>query len=207
MRNILITQSLIENKHKELVWSLEENWYKYFQNKNINLVPLNSNFQNFKKIIQTKPLGIVFSGGNDLNFLKKEKVNFIRDSLEKKILETVLKKKIPILGVCRGFQLIASYFKCKIIKQKGHVKTIHELKRNKQRYKHKLKNIKVNSFHNFTVQTLPKSFELVVKHKDGSIEIASSKKLKILSLMFHPERKNISQKAIDKVIFSHFNIK
>ena len=56
MRNILITQSLIENKHKELVWSLEENWYKYFQNKNINLVPLNSNFQNFKKIIQTKPL-------------------------------------------------------------------------------------------------------------------------------------------------------
>jgi N5-(cytidine 5'-diphosphoramidyl)-L-glutamine hydrolase len=207
MRNILITQSLIENKHKELVWSLEENWYKYFQNKNINLVPLNSNFQNFKKIIQTKPLGIVFSGGNDLNFLKKEKVNFIRDSLEKKILETVLKKKIPILGVCRGFQLIASYFKCKIIKQKGHVKTIHELKINKQIYKHKLKNIKVNSFHNFTVQTLPKSFELVVKHKDGSIEIASSKKLKILSLMFHPERKNISQKAIDKVIFSHFNIK
>ena len=207
MQNILITQSLIENKHKELVWFLEENWYKFFQKKNINLIPINSNFQNFKKIVQTKPLGIIFSGGNDISFLKKEKVNFVRDNLEKKILETVLKKKIPILGVCRGFQLIASYFKCKIIKQKGHVGTIHELKINKQIVKQKLKNIKVNSFHNFTVQSLPKSFELIVRHKDGSIEMATSKKLKILNLMFHPERKNISQKAVNKIVFSHFNIK
>ena len=207
MGNILITQNLIENKHKELVWSLEDNWYKFFQKKKINLIPINSNFQNFKKLIKTKPVGIIFSGGNDLNFLKKKRVNLMRDNLEKKLLDTALKKKIPILGVCRGFQLIARYFKCKIIKQKEHIKTIHELKINKQIYKQKLKNIKVNSFHKFTVQSLPKNFDLIVKHKDGSIEIANSKKLKILNLMFHPERKNISQKSINKIVFSHFNIK
>ncbi len=32
----------------------------------------------------------------------------------RKIKSIALKKKIPILGVCRGFQLIANFFKCKI---------------------------------------------------------------------------------------------
>ena len=93
MHNILITQRLTENNHNELVWSLENNWYKFFKKKDINLIPLNSNLKNFNKIIKTKPLGIIFSGGNDLNFLKKVKVNLIRDNLEKKILKIALKKK------------------------------------------------------------------------------------------------------------------
>ena len=56
------------------------------------------------------------------------------------------------------------------------------------------------------IKNLPKTFFFVEKCKDKTIEIAYSKKLKILNLMFHPERKNISQNIINKLIFSHFKI-
>ena len=207
MHNILITQKALKDKHNQLVWSLENNWYKYFKNKNINLISINSNYQNFKNIIKIKPKGIIFSGGNDLYFLKKKKVNLIRDNLEKKILKTAIKNRIPILGVCRGFQFIANYFRCKIIKQKGHVRTTHSLKTNEKIYGLKLKKINVNSYHDYIVKKLPKTFDFIVKDKDNSIEIAYSKKFKILNFMFHPERKNFSQRIIDKLLFSHFNVK
>tara|TARA_B100001540_G_C15781163_1_gene631094 strand:- start:231 stop:851 length:621 start_codon:yes stop_codon:yes gene_type:complete len=206
MHNIIITQKVLKDKHNQLVWSLENNWYQYFNKKNINLISVNSNYQNFKKIIKIKPKGIIFSGGNDLYCLKKKKVNLIRDNLEKKILKTALKKRIPILGVCRGFQLIANHFRCKINKKRGHVRTNHTLKINKKILGVNIKTMKVNSYHNYVIKNLPKTFFFVEKCKDKTIEIAYSKKLKILNLMFHPERKNISQNIINKLIFSHFKI-
>ena len=66
--------------------------------------------------------------------------------------------------------------------------------------------INVNSFHNYVILTLPKIFDVIVKHKDNTIELAYSKKFKILSMMFHPERKNRSQANINKLVFSHLKI-
>ena len=45
-------------------------------------------------------------------------------------------------------------------------------------------------------------------HKnDHSIEIAESKKLKVLCMMFHPERMNKSQEVIDNYLKLFFKIK
>ncbi len=66
--------------------------------------------------------------------------------------------------------------------------------------------LKVNSFHKYAVYKLPNFFNKLVRNKDGSIELAISKNNKILCTMFHPERKNISQKKINKIIFKHLNI-
>ena len=78
-----------------------------------------------KKILALNPKGLILSGGNDLYSLIKLKENLIRDKNEIKLIKFALKNKIPILAVCRGFQLVAKFFKCKIFKIKDHVRTNH----------------------------------------------------------------------------------
>ena len=56
-------------------------------------------------------------------------------------------------------------------------------------------------------QAINQEKEKRLADKDQTIEIAKSQKFKILCLMFHPERKNISQRDIDKIVFSHLKIK
>lgn len=205
MKNILITQKIKKNKFGEIEWLLENNWYDYSKRNKINLICADPNLKNFNNDIH----GVIFSGGNDLYLSKPAIINKIRDNLEKKILKIALQKKIPILGVCRGFQLIASVFNCKSNKSKlkTHVRKIHNLKVKKKIFNLKLDKLSVNSFHDFIINKLPNFFDFIVKHDDGSIELAYSKKYKILNFMFHPERYNPSQKKIDKIFNKHFKIK
>jgi len=147
------------------------------------------------------------SGGNDLHNIIKLKENLIRDTLEKKLLKLAIKNKIPILAVCRGFQFVAKFFKCKIFKITKHVRSTHTLKINNKIFGSKIKILKVNSYHDYAVSQLPKHFNLIARCSDNSIEIAKSNKYNILNFMFHPERRNISQKEINKIVFSHFKIR
>ena len=207
MHNILITQKIFIDKHNQINWSLEDNWFKFFSQKKINLIPLNFDTNNQKKILAFKPKGLILSGGNDLYDVIKLKENLIRDKYENKLLKLAIKNRIPILAVCRGFQFVAKFFKCKISKTINHVRATHTLKINNKFFGYKIKILKVNSYHNYAVSQLPKHFNLIARHSDNFIEIAKSNKYNILSFMFHPERRNISQKKIDKIVFSHFKIR
>lgn len=207
MRNIIISQKFFFDNHKQLNWSLEDNWFKYLKNKKINLIPLNHYVFNNKKILNLRPQGIIISGGNNLYDIEKLEENLIRDKFEIKMVKFAIKHKIPILGICKGFQLIAKLFNSKLIKVSKHANINHKLKIFKKICGIKIKTLQVNSYHNYAIKNLPKIFEMVIRHTDQTIEIAKSKKLKILCLMFHPERKNISQTDIDKIVFSHLKIK
>ena len=207
MHNILITQKVFIDKHGQLNWSLENSWFKYFNKEKINLIPLNFDADNKEKLLAFKPNGLILSGGNDLYDKIRLKENLIRDKYEIKLLNLAIKNKIPILAVCRGFQLVAKFFKSKISKTINHVRSTHVLKINNKNHRFKIKVLKVNSYHNYAVKQLPRFFDLIIRCSDSSIEIAKSNRYKILSFMFHPERKNISQKQINKIVFSHFKIK
>ena len=113
------------------------------------------------------------------------------------------KKNKPILAICRGFQLIADIHGIKLEKINNHVRKFHSLKIGKSKFI-KDKTLKVNSYHNYCIKNLPKSFVKVSNTKDGSIEIAEHKSKKILCLMFHPERKMKSKKKILKSIKNFF---
>ena len=68
MKNILITCRSNYNKHGELIWALENNWYEFFKKRKVNLVPITPSIRFKDQLKQFKPRGIIFSGGNDLNF-------------------------------------------------------------------------------------------------------------------------------------------
>ena len=147
--------------------------------------------------------GLILCGGGDIYKIKINKINKIRDKQEKNLIKEFLKKKKKILAICRGFQLISDIYGAKIIKIKNHVKknnTIKILKKNIIN----AKKINVTCYHNYAINKLSSKFIIIGKTKDKSIEIALNEKDKILGLMFHPERKNISDGLISKFLKGFF---
>lgn len=205
MKNILITQTVLYSKKRGFIFSLSKDWYDYSNKIGFNLIPWDYKIttSSFRK---KKIHGVIFSGGNDLFNNHKNKENRYRDIMEKKLLKYYLVKNIPILGTCRGFQLISSYFKNIPKKCVNHVGKSHSLILAKSKFID-FKKLIVNSFHNFSVNDLSNSFNIISLHKDQSIEIAEHKSKKLLCLMFHPERHNKTQNKIDKFMKSFFNIK
>ena len=150
-------------------------------------LPNELNLNNYIKKIN--PDAIILSGGGNPN--KKD----LRQKNEINLLKYSLKKKIPILGICRGAQQINLFCKGKLIKLKNHVR-----KKNKLAgpiVKNKI--IKVNCYHDFGIvkKNLGNNLKILATSKDGSIECFEHKKNKWLGIMWHPERNKI---------FSRFDI-
>lgn len=200
MKNILITQGIYKDKRNNFYTKLDLDWFLYAKKMKFNLQPLPINFD-LKYLKNYKFKGVIFSGGNDLYSYFKNKENLLRDKLEKKLINFFLKKKIPIMFICRGMQLISSMYNIKLEKTLNHV-----TKNQKIILKNK-KILNVNSYHNYLIRKIPKNFSVIgTCVHDNSIEIMEKKSEKILCLMFHPERNSKSQKEVNKIFNSFFKL-
>lgn len=133
--------------------------------------------------INTKIDLIVSSGGNSIVSINKSKENNLRKVFDQYYLKYSIMKNIPFLGICYGAQYVANYYKSKIIKKRNHTKKEHTIFFDKSK-----KNIKVNSYHDYSIIKLGKELEKIAFTKDGSIEAFKHKNKKILGIMWHPER-------------------
>ena len=203
MKNIIITPKIKKDKFGVLNFTIEKNWFDFFKTKKVNLIATGEIIDQKKdKLLNVN--GLIIHGGNDLPSVKNNHENFLRKKNNISLIKFALKKKIPILAVCYGFQLIADMYGYKVKKSDLHVKLRHKL--DISTFYEKQVYLNVNSYHNYVVYKLPSFFNKIIKHYDGSIELALSKSKKIICTMFHPERKNIKQNKIKKIIYKHFNI-
>ena len=149
--------------------------------------------------------GIVLSGGDNIGENKN------RDETEKKLLVYALEKKIPVIGVCRGMQLINNYFGGKISTDAStiHLAKKHDIEITDENFSSLFKSssFHVNTYHKNLIQTEGmgnglKSFAIF--NKDGSVEGFFHEKLPIIGVMWHPERDpDINSKAIISTIFKN----
>ena len=123
-----------------------------------------------------KPCAIVLSGGNDIGLHKD------RDMTEMALLDYAYKNTLPVLGICRGMQMIATWAGEELKPVTGHVATRHNIFGTIER--------EVNSYHNFTLRDIPRGFELLAYDKEGEIEAIKHIDLKWEGWMWHPEREN-----------------
>ncbi len=171
----------------------------YFEKKKINTVIVPNKINITKKILfKLKDINLILlPGGNDV--LKKNIYNKNRLKVEREIIKFGIKNKIPIIGICRGMQVLNHFFKGRLALVKGHMNTKHKVFFQKSFFNSKI--LIVNSFHNWGIpkKYISKSFEAVAVDQKKNIEMFIHKKYKILGVMWHPEREK-STKNFEKIL-------
>ena len=173
--------------------------------------------------------GVIISGGYDISteFYGEEPTKFVgqthylRDSFEKKLIEKAMKKSIPVLGICRGMQLInvvngGSLYQDNSMNGKSFIK--HTQEASPEYSTHKIVVEKdsflfdifgeggmVNSYHHQSIKEVAKGFKVIAKASDDIIEAIEwiEDKRTIIGIQWHPEMMSESDEKMAR-IFSDF---
>ena len=135
---------------------------------------------------RVQPQAIVLSGGNDIGDFPA------RDQTETTLLEYAALESIPVLGICRGMQMMALHCGGALKPVTGHVRTVHELTGEITG--------PANSYHNYSVEYCPDGFKVLANSEDGEIEAFGHLERPWEGWMWHPEREAVfSSRDINRI--------
>ena len=190
MKKIAITQRLIENtSYKETREVLDINYAKFINEAGYLPIALPYKVNFIEYFEEFNISGVLLTGGNDLNSINPSPLSNQRDKFEKELISYAVSNNIPIFGICRGLQVIAEYFGSTFKKVSGQVNIRHTLESNHDSFYIQQLNMldTVNSFHNFTVDSLSDQLK-VSAVGNNIIKAIEHKKYKIFAQMWHSER-------------------
>jgi putative glutamine amidotransferase len=117
-----------------------------------------------------------------------------RDWLEFQLVARALSECKPVMGICRGHQLLAvtaggTLYQDLQRQRKGAHPTTHNAYITPKSQLAKLlgATITVNSYHHQAIKTLPAGFTVAARAHDGTIEAIESPQYPIISVQWHPE--------------------
>ena len=157
------------------------NLYHYLSSLKVNVDVIRNDKISSKEILKKKYNKIVISpgpgnpnqSGNCLKIVKS------------------LYKKVPILGVCLGHQIIGQVFGSKIVQARKlmHGKTSEIISRRTGILKNLPKTFEATRYHSLIIdkKSLTKDLEITAETKDGLIMGVKHKKYHVHGVQFHPE--------------------
>ncbi|MBL8700446.1 MAG: gamma-glutamyl-gamma-aminobutyrate hydrolase family protein [Alphaproteobacteria bacterium] len=122
---------------------------------------------------------VLLSGGEDLADLGGPSPE--RDATEIALLAWAERRRVPVLAVCRGLQLLAYRAGARLRRLEGHIAVHHNIVA-------ATGPDHVNSFHSWGFDEVPRAFRSLATAEDGSIEAMRHESLPITGIMWHPER-------------------
>jgi N5-(cytidine 5'-diphosphoramidyl)-L-glutamine hydrolase len=123
---------------------------------------------------RVQPDALILSGGNDIGDCPD------RDRTEYSLVDMASHLRLPVLGICRGLQVLALWSGASLKAVSGHCNARHKLVGHFSN--------DVNSYHNFSISHCPDNFLILAKSDDGEIEAIKHRSLPWEGWMWHPER-------------------
>ncbi len=192
-----------------------EKWLEY-NSPYVNIIDLNNlDYQSAINVISGVD-GLLLSGGLDVHpkyYNQAEdssrcSIDLQRDSLEFELIKIALKLEMPILGICRGEQILNIAFggssvvdilqdipQSKVVHQKPNGDAMHKILVKRGTLLHKITSLDeglVNSNHHQSVNILAHNLEASAITEDLLIEAFSYKNFEnmpfLLGVQWHPER-------------------
>ena len=135
--------------------------------------------------------GVILTGGNDLGHLPGTKnAAPERDAFETKLLDCCAARRIPVLGVCRGLQMMVAHGGGQVTRVDGHVATRHAISVVNGAGLPITDRPEVNSYHGFGVRPdgLGPDWRVIATAPDGTVEAIAHRHRPQWGMMWHPER-------------------
>jgi len=146
----------------------------------------------------TDPAGVLLTGGGEIGALGGADSD--RDKTEARLISWARENKKPVLGICRGMQVLQALFGVSLVPVDGHIATHHDVAMDGQGFN-------VNSFHGFGARTTVPALEVWARSDDDVIEAIRHLDEPIFGIMWHPEREEPHYEGDFHLFNFVFNVK
>jgi gamma-glutamyl-gamma-aminobutyrate hydrolase PuuD len=123
--------------------------------------------------------GLILTGGNDLAALGGDAPE--RDATENALLDAAESRRLPVIGVCRGMQVIQQRCAVPLRRIQGHVMR-------RQTIDIEGKETEVNSYHHFGASESRPPLNAWAHARDGIVKAIRHSEQPVTGIMWHPER-------------------
>lgn len=181
MRLIGITQRVVVHAaYAERRDALDQRWASFLGACGLTAVALPNHVDQACALASSLPLrGVLFTGGNDLCEYGGDAPE--RDETESALYRFAIERDLPLVGVCRGMQVIQHLNGVRLERVEGHVTARHRVR---------IDGVPVdrNSYHRFGARTTSASLAVWATADDGVIEAVRQRDRRVTAIMWHPER-------------------
>lgn len=201
----MILLATVRSDIKNKSYYIMSSYYKMFHKIDVDIVLISkSDIKTYIKL-EDKCDGLLLVGGKDINpiWYKEKKIDTTKleaseiDEADLELIDIFYNKQRPIIGICRGMQIINVYFGGKINQNisERHVQNksdiyCHDVNivKNTMLSKYLSDKIRVNSFHHQSVDKVGKNLIVNAISDDSIIEGIEYKN--IIGVQWHPEQVN-----------------
>jgi len=181
MRAVAVTQRVaVEPRYGERRDCLDQAWTKFLLACDLLPIPVPNNAVASQALCSGDLIeGIVLTGGNDLAAYGGDAPE--RDAVENALLDLADRRGLPVLGVCRGMQVIQHRFDVKLQRVEGHVAAHQTIRVDGRK-------VEVNSYHRFAAFESHGPLDVWAIADDGAIKAVRRADSRTVGIMWHPER-------------------
>ena len=180
MRTVAVSQrAVVEPVHRERRDCLDQAWTTFLLACGLCPLPVPNNEAAAQAFCREALVeGVLLTGGNDLVAYGGDAPE--RDAAESALLDFAERNGVPVIGVCRGMQMIQHRNGVPLTPVEGHVS-------HRQRVRIGGREVEVNSYHKFAAFETRTPLEPWALAEDGAIEAVRAGD-RLVGIMWHPER-------------------